>query len=253
MVFCPVINGEVKGHGLVPRDYSVHPPEMFDPPSEMPLLEEAEIDARIAEQERAQSSLQHILSWDATDQNGNGYCWCYSSCGALQAARTLMNAPFVRLNCHSLAAVIKKGRDQGGWCGESAKGLREIGVASFEFWKEHSRDLSQYNDACKANMALHKMVEGWVDVTKNMYDQQLTLRQIDSLAVCNVPMAWDFNWWGHSVMGGRVINVEAGSRGRMIRNSWGQGWGDKGWSVLRGGKAVPDSAIAVRLTNPSVV
>lgn len=252
LVFCPMIDGDIKGHGMKPRDYRIHPADMFDPPSDLHLISESEYDSRIEEQERTQSSLQHLLGWEATDQDGDGYCWVYSTTGAVQALRTLMNAPWVRLNPHSLGAIIKRGRNEGGWCGLSAKGLREIGVASFAFWKEHSRDLSQDNAACRANMALHKITEEWTDLTRDIYDQNLTLRQIDTCCLCNTPMAWDFNWWGHSVMGGRLVKVEAGSYGRCPRNSWGQQWGDKGWSVLRGSKAVPDGALAIRVTLPSV-
>jgi hypothetical protein len=66
-------------------------------------------------------------------------------------------------------------------------------------------------------------------------------------------MAWDFNWWGHSVGGIRLVKVEAGSYGRKIRNSWTDSWGDRGFGILRGSKAVPDGAIAVRVTGISPV
>jgi hypothetical protein len=64
----------------------------------------------------------------------------------------------------------------------------------------------------------------------------------------NIPCAVDFNWWGHSVCAIRLVRVEAGSYGLGIDNSWTDSWETKGYGILRGQKAVPDGAIAVRTT-----
>lgn len=251
-VFVPVIDGQPKGHGLVPRKHSIYPPEMFAPPTDMPLIDPSEYDARIKEREEAKSTLRHLCDWPSKDQNGHGYCWAYSTVAAVEFLRKMMNQPFIRLSAHAVAAIIKRGRDEGGWCGLSAKFLSDVGVPSDEFWKPHSRDTSQDTPALRANAALHKVTENWVDLTRDVYDQNLTERQVDSCSLTNVPMAWDFNWWGHSVFGCGLVQVEAGSYGRLMRNSWSDQWGEQGWSVLRGSKAVPDGAVALRVTGASV-
>lgn len=247
LVFVPTVDGESKGHGLVPRDYTKYPAQMFAPPTDMPIIEASEVDGWIEAQERDKSSLEHICTWTPKDQNSHGYCWAYSVTGAVEFLRAINNQPLVRLSAHAVAAIIKKGRDEGGWCGLSAKFVREVGVPSDAFWKTHSRDISQDTPALRANAALHKVTEDWVDLTRDIYDQNLTERQVDSCCLLNIPMAWDFNWWSHSVFGGRLVKVEGGSRGRKIRNSWGN-WGDNGWSILRGSKAIPDGAVALRVT-----
>jgi hypothetical protein len=116
-------------YGLVPRDYEQYPESMFASPSEMELIPESEWDARFDEQERLQSSLEHLYlsgpngspAFELLDQNGHGYCWAYSTAHAIMLDRLRRNVPTVRLNPHATAAIIKRGRDEGGWCGLSAK------------------------------------------------------------------------------------------------------------------------------------
>jgi hypothetical protein len=251
LVFCPTVDGQIKGHGAVPRDYRIHPAAMFAPPSDIVLLEQADIEARVAEHEKEQSSIEHLLDWPALDQDGQGFCWFYSNTGVVMAVRTLNKQPYVRLSAHAGACKIKNFRDEGGWCGLSAKFYKEVGCPSIQLWPEKSMSRSNDRADVWANAALHKVTEDWIDLTRDIYDQNLTLRQIDSLLVCNVPIATDFNWWSHSVMMGRVVKVEDGSYGRRIRNSWTSQWGENGWATLRGSKAVPDSAVCLRVTGAS--
>lgn len=249
LLFLPKVNGRDFSRGAVPRDLAVDPPTMFAPPSDIKLIPRSEWSARIDEQEEAKSRISDVLlhySIPSTDQNGHGYCWAYSTVGCVQAVRAINNQPRVRLNPHSVAAVIKNGRDEGGWCGLSAKFLREVGVASFDHWKEHSRDIKQYDDDCKADMAKHRITEDWVDLSKDVYDQNLSFDMLATCLLSLIPCATDFNWWGHSVMACDLVEVEPGDFGIRIRNSWTDGWGDKGFSVLRGSKCKPDGALAIR-------
>lgn len=250
-VFVPMIDGQPKGHGLVPRDYRIHPPEMFAPPSEMELIPESEYDARIAEQVKHRATAKDLVGWPSLDQGTEGYCWFYSSTGAVMYLRKLMNQPYVRLSAHAGACKIMNHVNRGAWCGLSAKFYREVGCPSVAFWPEKSMSRSHDRPETWANAAKHKVSEEWVDLTRNVYDQNLTLRQIDTCSLLNIPMAWDFNWWAHSVFGCGLVKVEAGSYGRLIRNSWTDQWGDKGWAVLRGTKAIPDGAVALRVTGAS--
>lgn len=254
-LFSPIINGQKKARGAVPRDYSVQPTEMFAPPSEIKLIPRSEWEDRIREKERLKTRISDILlagdkgkPIPSTDQNGHGYCWAYSTVGCVQAIRAINNQPYVRLNPHAVAAIIKNGRDEGGWCGLSAQFLKEHGVPSFEFWPEHSRSLSNDTREMRANAALHKVTEDWVDLTKQVYDRNLTFDQVASCLLSNIPVAGDFNWWGHSVLLCDLVLVESGSFGIRSRNSWTDGWGDRGFSVHRGQKAIPDGAVALRVT-----
>lgn len=231
----------------------------FGSPDEIPLIPESEWSERIKEQERHESRISDILrraSIPSTDQNGHGYCWAYSTGGCVIALRAINNQPYLRLNPHSVAAIIKRGADQGGWCGQSARFLKEHGIAVMGNgngqWPEHSRNLSNDNPAVRANMKLHRVTEDWIDLRKQEWNDDMTFAQVASCLLAGTPCALDFNWWGHSVMGCDLVEVSSGSFGIRIRNSWTDSWGDKGFSVLQGSKSRPNGAVALRATGGSI-
>lgn len=259
LLYVPYIDGEPKGHGYAPRDYRVHPPEMFAPPEEMPLIPRSEWDARINEQEELRSSLEHVRltadngrMMDALDQNGQGYCWAYSTTAAVMLLRAVNNQPYVRLSAHAIGCKVKGFRDEGGWCGLSAKFHKEQGCPSVAYWKEKS--MARSNDAPDtwANAALHKVTEDWVDLTRPVHSQNLTVDQIATCLLLNIPVALDYDEWGHSICGLRWVRVEAGVYAPKILNSWTNQWGDRGMGIINRRWTV-DGAVALRVTDASPV
>lgn len=165
--------------------------------------------------------------------------------------RGVMNQPHVRLSAHAVACKIKSFRDEGGWCGLSAKFQREQGCPSVAFWPEKSMNRSHDRPEVWANAGLHRVSEEWVDLTRDVYDQTLTFDQVATCLLSRIPCALDYNWWAHSVCGMDLVEVESGSFGIRILNSWTDGWEDRGTSVLRGNKAIPDGAVALRVSGAS--
>lgn len=252
-LFRPVVDGQKKKRGYDPSQVV---PQMFDPPRDLPLIPRSEWSERIKEMEATKSRISDMLlaaDIPSTDQDGHGYCWAYSTGGCVIALRAINNQPYVRINPHSVAAIIKGGRDEGGWCGLSAKFLREHGIATEDVWPKHSRSLSNDNDRTRANMALHKVTEEWTDLARDVYDQNLTFDQLATCLLSRIPCAVDYNWWGHSVLACDVVEPERGSFCVRIRNSWTDGWGERGFSVLSGSRSVPDGALAIRVTGASPV
>jgi len=241
-------------YGAVPRDYSVQPEEMFDSPDQMKLVEESDWDGEYDFQEANKSSLEHMFigadgkspAFVNLDQDGDGYCWDYSTCQSIMLFRLSMGLPLVRLSGHAAAAIIKGGRDEGGWGGLSAQWAREHGMAiegdGVGEWPVHSRNLKYDTPALRASMALHKVTANWADLTKSVYDQKLTIKQLATSGFRNLPGPVDFNWWGHSVCFVRWVRIEKGSWGPLILNSW-LNYGRFGLAVLQGAHGKPDGAL----------
>jgi hypothetical protein len=175
-------------------------------------------------------------------------CWGHSTVGCVQAVRALNNQPYVPLSAYMVCAIIKRGANEGAWCGLSAKFLREVGVCSQALWPQGNRNYRALDTPeVRADAAKRKVTEDWADLASAVYDQNLTFEQVASCLLSGVPCALDWNWWSHSVMGCDLVEVEPGSFGVRIRNSWGDAWEDRGFAVIRGQKAIPDGAVAVRV------
>ncbi len=253
--------------GLVERDYNEYPVDFLDSPGEMPDMSLTEIADRIKDHEKNESSLRHIRrravnggKIPSLDQNSQGYCWSYSVAMTQMLCRARDNQPYVRLSAHGPACKIKNFANQGGWCGLSAKFMRENGCPSVEVWPEKSMNRSNDNAATWANAALHKITEDYVDLgARHVAEQNLTKKQVLIQLVLNNPCAIDMNWWGHSIcaMWAALIDANASqnltleSFGIGILNSWTDSFGDQGEVVLQGVKSVPNGAVCTRVSSPS--
>lgn len=247
--------------GAVERDYSQFPQSMFASPSEMEIIPESEWDARWAESEKEQSSLEHMFlaapggqpMFENLNQDGFPDCWAHSTGHSIMIDRLKQGLPIIRINPVAVATLL--GQTSGGWCGLSAKFAREhgyppIGTGPGE-WPYQSRK-GKDTAELRENMAKFKIVEDWVDLTQQVYSQNLTRAQLSTCLWNNIPCPVDFNWWSHSICAIRWVKLEAGGWGLLILNSWGPGWGRLGLSVLKGSQMIPNGAMATRMSVASV-
>lgn len=179
-------------------------------------------------------------------------CWMYSGTSATMMLRALANQPYVRLSGHAGACIIKSFRDEGGWGAAGLDFLVARGQPSVEFWPEKSMSRSHDKPETWANAALHKVVEGWMDLSDAAYDRNLTWDQVMTCLLSRIPVIADFNHWSHSVCLLDPVEVEPGSFGVRLLNSWSDQWSSNGEGILRGTKAVPNGATAPRVAVPSI-
>ncbi len=239
--------------GAIPRDYKVNPPGCYGTPTAVtiPLVPRSEWSARIKAMEATKSRLSDIIlgqNIPSLDQNGKGYCWAHSSTGSIIARRAALGMPYVPLSAYAPACIIKSFQDEGGWGALSMDFAMSRGIPSEALWPAQSMSRSNDNPATWENAALHKVTDGWIDMASAVYDRNLTFDQVMTLLFARIPVVGDFNWWGHSIYLCDPVEVSSGSFGIRFRNSWGDSYGSKGFSVLEGNKAIPDGAVA-----PSVV
>lgn len=277
----PVVDGENKARGLVPRNLKLNPhgsmPEA--PGFSVPAIPQSEWSGRIAEKTKSGTLLSDVVKRHAIppqDQNGKGYCWAHSVTGACRTNRALNNLPFVELSAYSVACIIKGYRDEGGWCGESLKFLTENGVAPADKWPLRSMSRSNDNPDTREAMKLYKVTEGFYDLGAPIWSQKLTFEQAITCLLLSMPCAFDFNWWGHSVEGLDAVDgsmqrtITRGESGKLldlptfdavwamndpmtagigvqIYNSWGPTWSAGGMGILTGNQAKPDGAVCIRV------
>jgi hypothetical protein len=264
LVMDPTLDGERKGRGLVPRDYFRYPVGSYDGIKAMravslPNIPRSEWSDRIKEGEANKSFLSHVRlrgnngqMIPSLDQDGVGYCWAHSSTHGHIIARALQNDPYIPLSAFMVASIIKNGRDEGGWGAQSADFIIKNGQCDQKYWPQKDRSLKHDTAEMRANAALHKVVEGWIDLDEAQYDRNLTWDQVITCLLLRIPVVGDFNWWGHSILLLDPVEVEPGSFGVRIWNSWGDSWSDRGMGILRGSKAIPDGAVGLRTATPSI-
>ena len=131
------------GYGLIPRDFNQYPDDYLGPPSEIDVIPTNEWSDRIKEKEATKSRLSDIRGdIPSLDQGQAGYCWAHSTAHCLTLLRAINNQPYVPLSAYSVAAIIKNGRDEGGWCGLSLKFMKETGIATQASWPQGNRSTS---------------------------------------------------------------------------------------------------------------
>lgn len=239
------------GRGYVERDYALHPAEMFAAPTDIQVIPRSEWSARIAERknlgvglrfvrERMNDGKPHV----SLDQNGQGYCWAYSGAHANMYSRAQAGMSYARLSAHAVACKVKGFRDEGGWCGLSAEFLAKNGCPTTDLWPEKSMSRSYDTAGTWEAAKRYRVSEQVVDLTRAVYDRNLSFDLVVSLLLVQIPVQVDFNWWSHSVCAIDVDELEPGSFALLIQNSWSDSWAERGLGWLRGNRSIPDGAVA---------
>ncbi len=277
----PDVNAGFKG--LIPRDLGAQPVGYSAniPPSSLVPYSNADMVQMIADQEKAQSRNSDVLRRGnagamipSLDQNGQGFCWAYGTTGALQGIRARMNLPYAQLSGHAVGCKVKNFRDEGGWGALSLDFAMTNGIPDTAHWKEKSMSRSYDTPETWANAKLHMPVVIVADLASPVYNRDLSYMQQLTVLLNGGFCIDDYDWWGHCVMACDVVNgasqraVSRGDSGKLldtaafdlmwgmndattqglskrIRNSWTDSYGDKGFAVLTGSKAVANNSVAI--------
>lgn len=242
--------------GLIPRDFSIQPLKMAA--VDFPVIPMEEWPERIAEMEAKKANLHWIRrtgnnggNMPVKDQNGQGYCWAYSTTRCVELIRAKQGQAYIPLSAHSVACKIKGFQDEGAWGALSQDFIAKNGIIPESLWPAKSMN-RQYDTAANWEVAKrYKISELWADAAAQVWDRTMSIKQIGTQLLLNNPGAFDYNWWGHSVCGHTLRDVypnrsttDQSRYGIEIDNSWWLNsttpWGDDGSAVLTDGKAWPD-------------
>jgi hypothetical protein len=255
----PVVDGETKKRGLIPRNYETHPVGCYPAirhfsTVDFPLIPESEYAERIRDKVANKSQLsdrrnagnagQRIPS---RDQNGKGYCWFHSGTSAQILLRAVMNEPYADLSAYAGACKIKGFRDEGGWGAQGVDFQAEKGIPTSQFWPQKSMDRANDNAATWENALLHRVQEGWIDAQAAQYDRKLSRQQVATLLLSGSPVVADYNWWGHSVCAADLVDGVSSFNQGLLRDENGKlltrhefdvQWGMNGYEEVGAGFGV---------------
>jgi hypothetical protein len=261
----PIIDGKQVCKGLVPRDYSTHPQGCYaSAPAwsldDMPLVAWEEMPDRIRDMEASKTRISDIYARGnngqripSLDQNGQGYCWAYSTTACVQMLRAISNMPYVPLSAHSVACVIKNFQDEGAWGCLSLDFVRERGICPQSIWpaKSMSRQFDTPDNWEKAKE--FRVVEGWVDLKPAVYDRDMSAQQVATCLVLRQPVIADYNHMGHSMAIMDLVDVYPNRSPRdpmrygiRHKNSWTDRYGTNGEAVFKDSKAWPNGGACPR-------
>lgn len=263
----PVVNGSRVMKGLIPRDYTKNPVGSYSSSpawslDDMPLVPWEELPERIKEMEANKSRISDMYDVGdngapipSLDQNGQGYCWSYSTAACIQALRCIANMPYEQLSAHSVACMVKNFQDQGGWGAMSMEYATSHGYVPTRLWPAKSMN-RKYNTPENWQAALEfRVTEGWVDLHPAVYDRSMNAQQVLTCLVNRKPVIADYNFWGHSVALFDPVDAYPNRRfndpmryGTRHKNSWTDAYGVRGYGVLKDSKAFPNGGASPRAT-----
>lgn len=187
-----------------------------------------------AAKELGDSVRQHITF--LLDQDGAGSCATESTTESDMTIRAVAGLPFVLLNPWFIYHTTSGGRDTGSSIDENLAFVRENGIAPESVWPR-SKGWKAKPSAEAVEAAKQYRIDEFYDIAN--------VNEMVSALLTGFVVVYGAD--GHSVL--KIQHLDA-KRGLDL-NSWGEGWGDKGFGVWATYNAVNWSygAFAVRVAS----
>jgi hypothetical protein len=241
----PFAGGEQRVCGCLPRRSVYGSLPYAEPLPRERLIPRSEWKDRIADGERTQTFLSHLLARAGVpclDQDGLPYCHAFSPAAAMMGLRAYHNLSFVLLSAGSIGGPATGYTPRGATIEDDLQVIVERGAASVAFVPMMQVSRAGWKPGAEENALLHRVAE-WYDLggTGRMFDEVITL------LLRRIPVCVGLNWWGHAVTYCDPVVTSSGRFGVRFRNSWGPDYGEDGYAILEEGKGTPDDAYAPRV------
>lgn len=206
------------------------------------VIPRSEWQARAAERKAKRSRLRDmcdLAGLPPKDQQQTNYCWINAPTYCVEVLRAHQNQDKVLLSPASAGAQIKGYRNVGGWGQEGLQWISDHGLVPCDKWPANAIDQRYATEENKQLALKYRVTEWW----------ELPARDIAPTISClllGIPVAVGLQWWSHEVTYLDVDWVD-GQPAILFRNSWGPRYGDNGYGILQGQRAIPDDAVAPRV------
>lgn len=206
---------------------------------------------RIKELNAKKMQIRDHQDWPCDNQGSFPTCWSAGTMQTISTCRVMQMGiqHYVRFSAMAVAVPISGGRS-GGYEGDAVRYATEHGCVDSKLWGYTDPSRKNNDPAVQANRLLHKTTES---IELDGFDEFMTAM------LEPFPCTVSYNWWSHVVMLAGAAEIEPGSFGLIIRNNWGDSYGDKyrfghgGYAVFREGRGTPSGGYMIRQQTPSLV
>ena len=211
------------------------------------LIDPSEYQARIEEKQARKTRNRDLIDQvglPCLDQNGTNFCWFNAPVYCLQSSRVRQNqlgpdGKPVLLSPGWGAAQIKNFRNQGGWGLEALQWLSEKGTVPISVCPANAiGDVRNHlSEVDKQLAATFRVLEWWELRPRNLGEQI-------SCLLHGIEYASGRNRWSHETTDVDALWLD-NAIAILGRNSWGMGWGDKGYFIMQGNQMMSDDSVAI--------
>jgi hypothetical protein len=217
-----------------------------------PLFPESHWDELMALQEANKTSPYHVHKNNVGvySQQRTNFCWAFGVVGGVanRYAATGIH-PVPSFSPASVACQIKDFRNVGGWGREACAGIQEYGLATTRTWPNCSFDRTLPDTPkVRVDAFRHNIVQFNAIPAYNMVATMSCLLDPINPSPCTGGFMDSFSG-PHLVLLLQAVKID-GQYGVLFVNSWGPKWGDSGYGILLGKKAVPAESIRIGSIKP---
>lgn len=202
----------------------------------IPLIPESEWDDRIDELEKTESDLisfSRDMGLPCKNQRSTNYCWIFAPTHCCEITRLKETGRVISYSPASAGAIIKGFKNVGGWGSQALNYFKVNGLNYSDDWPDTAINRSYNTSENTEKKKKHIVLEFF---TLNSWAERV------SCILAGIPTADGYNWWSHEVTG---VHIKKRNHDLVIRNSWGMGWGDEGFSILSGSKKHANDSVAI--------
>jgi hypothetical protein len=214
-----------------------------------PVYKESDWPELMALQEKHRTSPFHVHvdnNVPVLSQKNTNYCWMYGVVGGVMNRYASMDGVAPMLSAAGPASRGTRFQNIGGWGEQAVDYIREYGIPTTDVWPNATISSSLTS---KPKVIESEKKHNLVQFENFGYNN---FKSTMSALLCpynSSPVSVGLSWWGHLVLALQAVRYQ-GQWGYIFVNSWDKTWGEGGYGVLLGDKAIPTESIAIKSIKP---